>query len=135
MTKRIASQAGAATSAGDMLSVWLGASVDGEAAFAHAFPSLICFPLSAPELPLRRSYDLLDPAHESKSLEELPRVILLEGERGAVHFKVSSFCLMDEEAGYVLLCVPSSQRGFVVAHCVEGMGRGADTLLLFCCCS
>lgn len=72
-----------------MLSVWLGASVHGQVV-AHAFLSLICFPLSAPN-PVRRSYDLLDPAHESKSLEELPRVILLEGERGAVHFKVSSF--------------------------------------------
>ena len=54
--------------------------------------SLSNFP-PAPRLNrLRRRYDLLDPAHESKSLEELPRVILLEGERGAVHFKVSSFC-------------------------------------------
>jgi kinesin family protein 6/9 len=34
-----------------------------------------------------KGYDLLDPAHEHKSLEELPRVILLEGENGMVHFK------------------------------------------------
>jgi kinesin family protein 6/9 len=34
-----------------------------------------------------KGYDLLDPAHEHTSLEQLPRVTLLEGDRGELRFK------------------------------------------------
>ena len=35
-----------------------------------------------------KGYDLLDPNHETvRSLEELPRVVLMETESGAIHFK------------------------------------------------
>lgn len=39
------------------------------------------------ELYNETGYDLLDPSHESKSLEELPKVVMLEDEHGNFHLK------------------------------------------------
>lgn len=39
------------------------------------------------ELYNEQGYDLLDPSHETKSIEDLPRVSMLEDEHGNFHLK------------------------------------------------
>ena len=44
-----------------------------------------------------RGYDLLDPSHETKSLEDLPRVYIQEDEQGNYHLKNLSMHLANNE--------------------------------------
>ena len=42
-------------------------------------------------------YDLLDPGHETKSLEDLPKVSMLEDEHGNFHLKNLSMHIAESE--------------------------------------
>jgi kinesin family protein 6/9 len=42
-------------------------------------------------------YDLLDPSHETKALEDLPKVTMLEDDAGNFHFKNLSLHVADSE--------------------------------------
>ena len=54
-------------------------------------------------------YDLLDPSHETKGLDDLPRVSLLEDSDGKIHLKnLSSQLARDEEEALNLLCAHPS---------------------------
>jgi len=49
------------------------------------------------ELYNEKGYDLLDPAHDNKALEELPKVTMLEDEHGNFHLKNLSMNLAETE--------------------------------------
>lgn len=49
------------------------------------------------ELYNETGYDLLDPSHETKALEDLPKVTMLEDEHGNIHFKNLSLHAADSE--------------------------------------
>lgn len=56
-------------------------------------------------------YDLLDPSAESKALEELPRVTLMEDEEGAVHLRgLSMHPVVSEEEALNLLFLGDTNR-------------------------
>ena len=56
-------------------------------------------------------YDLLDPTHETKALEELPRVTLMEDETGSVHFRgLSRHTATSEEEALNLLFLGDTNR-------------------------
>lgn len=43
--------------------------------------------LIAMEFPQSQGFDLLDPSHDSKKLEDLPKVALMEDEDGNIHLR------------------------------------------------
>jgi len=49
------------------------------------------------EIYMEQGYDLLDPSHETKKLEDLPKVIMLEDEHGNFHLKNLSMHVADTE--------------------------------------
>jgi len=58
-----------------------------------------------------QGYDLLDPSNESRSLEELPRVSLMEDEDGNVHLKgLSMHLVQSEEEALNLLFLGDTNR-------------------------
>ena len=55
------------------------------------------FYISYLELYNETGYDLLDPGHETKSLEDLPKVSMLEDEHGNFHLKNLSMHIAESE--------------------------------------
>lgn len=49
------------------------------------------------EIYMEQGYDLLDPSHETKKLEDLPKVMMLEDEHGNFHLKNLSMHVADTE--------------------------------------
>lgn len=63
------------------------------------------------ELYNETGYDLLDPSHETKALEDMPKVTLLEDEHGNFHFKnLSLHCANSEEEALELLFAGDTNR-------------------------
>ena len=90
-----------------------------------------------------QGYDLLDPSHETKSLEELPRVQLMEDEDGNVHLKNLTMHLAgSEEEALNLLFLGDTNRAIAEtpmnmassrSHCVftvsiESRKEGSSTI-------
>lgn len=88
-------------------------------------------------------YDLLDPSHETKTLEELPRVTLLEDEAGSVHLKnLSLHAATNEEEALNLLFLGDTNRAIAEtpmnlassrSHCIftislESRQEGSSTV-------
>ena len=64
----------------------------------HSLTHLITYSLTHfIEIYNERGYDLLDPSHETKALEDLPKVSLLEDEHGNFHLKNLSMHVADTE--------------------------------------
>lgn len=63
------------------------------------------------ELYNEQGYDLLDPSHESKALEDLPKVVMLEDEHGNFHLKnLSMHPAESEEEALNLLFLGDTNR-------------------------
>jgi kinesin family protein 6/9 len=63
------------------------------------------------ELYNETGYDLLDPSHETKTLEEMPKVTMLEDEHGNFHFKnLSLHAASSEEEALELLFAGDTNR-------------------------
>lgn len=95
------------------------------------------------ELYNEAGYDLLDPSHETKTLEELPRVVLMEDEEGSVHLKnLSMHPASNEEEALNLLFLGDTNRAIAEtpmnmassrSHCIftvsiEARQEGSSTV-------
>jgi len=95
------------------------------------------------ELYNEKGYDLLDPSHESKALEDLPKVSILEDEHGSFHLKNLSMNAADtEEDALNLLFMGDTNRAIAEtpmnmassrSHCIftismEVRGNGSDRI-------
>lgn len=75
-----------------------------------------------------QGYDLLDPTHETKSLEDLPKVTMLEDEHGNYHLKNLSMNVADtEEDALNLLFMGDTNRA--IAETPMNMVR----IIIFSC--
>jgi len=101
-----------------------------------------CF-ISYLELYNEQGFDLLDPSHETKTLEDLPKVMMLEDEHGNFHLKNLSMHTADsEEDALNLLFLGDTNRAIAEtpmnmassrSHCIfsisiEARVTGADTV-------
>jgi kinesin family protein 6/9 len=95
------------------------------------------------ELYNEQGYDLLDPSHDTKALEELPRVSLMEDEEGNVHLRnLSMHVAASEEEALNLLFLGDTNRAIAEtpmnlassrSHCIftvslEARAEGSSTI-------
>jgi kinesin family protein 6/9 len=83
-------------------------------------------------------YDLLDPSHETKALEELPRVSLMEDEEGRVHLRgLSEHVVTSEEEALNLLFLGDTNRAIAEtpmnmassrSHCIFTVSEQLDVV-------
>lgn len=62
-------------------------------------------------VPSRQGFDLLDPSHDSKKLEDLPKVSLMEDEDGNIHLRnLSLYLAANEEEALNYLFLGDTNR-------------------------
>jgi kinesin family protein 6/9 len=101
------------------------------------------FHISYLEIYNEQGYDLLDPSHDTKKMEDLPRVTLLEDEGGNIHLKnLAMYMAPTEEEALNYLFLGDTNRAIAEtamnkassrSHCIftisaEGRRTGSDTV-------
>ncbi|KAG8470575.1 hypothetical protein KFE25_008996 [Diacronema lutheri] len=104
---------------------------------------VISVQISYLEIYNEKAYDLLDPSHDTKSLEDLPKVVMLEDENGVVHTRnLGVHPARSEEDALNLLFIGDTNRMIAEtpmnmassrSHCIftmqiETRKAGSDTL-------